>query len=128
MKNRHKWAITEGKNGLFLRLRAEGCLPPCIGRIFSIGISYHIFTYHVNKHGKQIKMCEVVGKEDFLRMWKNVCDRRNEKLQNLTFEKKYPIYPQKLLYWWRINQMLMLLMCGVMGFWVVSGFPHGIIL
>lgn len=58
-------------------------------------------------------MCEVVGKADFFMTWKNVCDRRNEKLQNLTFEKKKsPIYAQELLYWWRINRMLMLLMCG----------------
>lgn len=31
------------------------------------------------------------------------------------FWKKNPVYAQKLLYWWRINQMLMLLMCGEWG-------------
>lgn len=46
IKNRHKWAIHRGKKWTFLRSGGEGCL-----------LSNYIFTHHISKHGKQMKMC-----------------------------------------------------------------------
>lgn len=68
----------------------------------------------LTKHGKQIKICEVIG--GMFNDLKNINDVRNEKsmLHNdvLLLKKKCSDYVQKLLYRWRINQMLIVLMFG----------------